>query len=124
VDRSGWDAYRLIAHMDPNKELPPDADEVADAAVWLTYLVRDLPPSIPADLAEPDHAGWCEGAWMMVNCLAQALAFHQNADDTPPGERQRAFEKAMCRFALLIREHISGVEVQTAAQERGQTPRS
>lgn len=123
VDRSGWEAYSLIAHMDPNKELPQDAEKVADAAVWLTTLVRDPSPSIPADLTEPEYAGWCEDAWMMVHCLAQALASHQNPDDTSPGEHQRAFEKAMGRFAILIREHISGIEVQTAAQQRGVWPR-
>ena len=59
---------------------------------------------------------------MMVNCLAQALAYHQSPNDTPPGERQRIFEKAMRRFAILIRERIIGTEVQTAAQQRGVWP--
>lgn len=121
VDRSGWDALDLIEYPET---FPSDAVEVADAAVWLTTLFRDLPPSIPADLAEPDHAGWCEYAWMMVDCLARALAEHQNPDDIPPGEYQRAYEKAMGRFAILIREHISRIEVQTAAQQRGVWPRS
>ncbi|MBV9711824.1 MAG: hypothetical protein JO011_13040 [Ktedonobacteraceae bacterium] len=122
VDRSGWDAYGLIARMGDRSPLAPDAEEVADAAVWLTSLVRDLPPSLSPDLAEHDQVLWCGSAWMMVDCLAQALASHQSPDDPPPGERQHAFEKAMCRFAILIREHIVGTEVQTAAQQRGAWP--
>lgn len=124
VDRSGWDAYGLIARMDAGYPLAPDAEEVADAAVWLTYLVRELPPSPSPDLAEDDQVSWCGFAWMMVDRLAWALAYHQSPDDTPPGEHQRAFEKAMHHFAILIREHISGIEVQTTAQERGVWPRS
>lgn len=122
VDRSGWDAYGLIARMGVGHPLLPDADEVADAAVWLTYLVRDLPPSLSSDHTERDQVFWCGSAWMMVDCLAQAIAYHQSPDNAPPGERQRIFEKAMRRFANLIREHIVWTEVQTTAQQRGIWP--
>ncbi|HEU5375194.1 MAG TPA: hypothetical protein VFV38_07135 [Ktedonobacteraceae bacterium] len=117
VDRSGWEAYDLITRKGISQPLSPDAEYVADAAVWLTSLVRDLPPSLPPDIAEHDHVLWCGSAWMMVDCLAQALASHQSPDDTPPGERQHVLEKAMRHFSILIREHIIGTEFQTAFQQ-------
>ncbi len=122
VDRSGWDAYHQIAHMDPRKGLPPDADEVADAAVWLTYLVRDIPPQMLTDPAESDDAHWSGCARMIVDRLANALAYHQSFNDSSPDRRQQAHDNAMRRFAIIIRERITGAEVQAAAQQRGVWP--
>ncbi len=119
VDRSGWDAYSLIARMGDGHPLPPDADNVADAAVWLTYLVRDSPrPSMPPDPIENDNAPWSVSAWMLVDRLAQALAYHQSFDASSPGRSQQGFENAMRRFASTIRERITSAEVQAAYEAR------
>lgn len=124
VDRSGWYAYSLIAQMDPNKQLPPDATEVADAAVWLTTLVRDIPShGLPDPLEDDDgDMDWGASAWMMLHCLAFALAYHQNFDDSSSDKHQQAYEDAMRRFAITIREHISGAEVQAAARQKAVWP--
>ena len=122
VDQSGWDAYALIARMDPGKDLPPDANEVADAAVWLTYLVRDFPLQMPPDPTESDDVSWSGSAWMIVDHLAYALTSHQSVDESSPNRRIDAFGNAMRRFAITIRERITGIEVQAAVHQRGIWP--
>jgi hypothetical protein len=122
VDRSGWDAYALIARMDGRHSLPPVTDNVTDAAVWLTDLVRDIPSQTPPDLTENDEIPWSSSAWMLVNCLAHALVDHQSFNTSIPSERQQAFDSAMHRFAIAIRERITNAEIQAAAQQRGIWP--
>ncbi|MGZ6388229.1 MAG: hypothetical protein ACXWQZ_03090 [Ktedonobacterales bacterium] len=119
VERASWAAYSLIARMGTDHPLPRDAEEVADAAVWLAYLVRDMPLQTPPDPAEHDDVNWSDSAWMVVGCLAQAVACKLCFDDSLPGTRKEAFDEAMHRFAIIVREHISGGEVQAAAQQRG-----
>jgi hypothetical protein len=60
---------------------------------------------------------WGVSAWMMLHCLANAPAYHQNVDDVSPGKRQQAHDDAMRQFAITVREHITAAEVQTAAQQ-------
>lgn len=122
VDRAGYAAYSLIARMGDEHALPRYADEVADAAVWLTNLVRDMPSQTPADPAEHDKTCWGDSAWMVVDRLACAVVSKQQKDDSVPGKRREAFAQALQRFALIVREHISGVDVQVAAQQSGAWP--
>ena len=118
VEQAGWNAYSLIAHIDDGPPLPPDANEVADAAVWLTHLVQDMPPQTSPDPVTNNETSWSNSAWMIVNCLAHALAHHQGFNDNMPGEHQQTFDVVMHRFASAIRERITAAEVQAAAQQR------
>lgn len=124
VDRSRWEAYDLIAHRGNRSPLPPDAEDVADAAVWLTYLIRDFPPHLPPDLAESNDVPWSGSAGEVVTCLARALAHYQSLDNGSPDRHQQAYDHALHRFAMTIRERIPGAEVQAAAQLSGLLPLS
>lgn len=83
----------------------------------------------PPDPAENDDVNWGDSAWMLVGCLAHAVASKQSFDDSLSDKRraalyQQVFDEAMRGFAIIVREHISGGEVQAAAQQRGVWPSS
>ena len=126
VYRSSWDAYDLIAQMNPNDIPALAANEVADAAVWLAELVRDIPPRGHPDLRAGDDGDgdWGGYAWMMLNRLADARRYHQNCDERSSGKRQEAHDEAMRHFARTIREHITGAQVRAAAQQSAVWPLS
>jgi hypothetical protein len=121
----GVDVYRLIEDLDESPLVAPEVEEVVTAAIWLTNLVVEIPPQIPPD--EILHDDLLEqGTWCLVDHLAHAQALHQGwggSDDDPPEGYQHAYAEAMRRFAITIREGITGAQVQTAAQQRGIWPR-
>jgi len=115
----GAEVYRLIEDLDESHLVAPEVEEVVTAALWLTNLVGEIPPqTLPDDLLE-------QGTWCLVDHLAHAQALHQGwggSDDDPPEEYQHAYAQAMRRFAITIREGITGAQVQAAAQQRGMWP--
>jgi hypothetical protein len=94
-------------------------DHLAHAVIWLTTLVGECPPQvIPDDLFE-------QGSWCLVDHLAHTSALHQrggSSDNESPDTYQHAYAEAMRHFASTVRGHITGVQVQEAAQQRGVWP--
>lgn len=111
VVRFGIDPYDLIENPAESGLVAPWADDVINAAVWLTHFVG-VGEIFP------------EGAWELADRLAHALALHGGwgIDDDPPNGYQHAYAEAMRRFALTIRGQITGAQVQAAAQQSGVWP--
>ncbi|HLW01960.1 MAG TPA: hypothetical protein VKT82_25130 [Ktedonobacterales bacterium] len=122
IMQASLELYELCE--DPAKDYYPFAeamDHLAQAVFWLTGLVDAWsPPRLPDAPDEPfERAIEC-----LVDQAAQAWSLQQVGGDeevAPEGYR-RALASARQRFADVVRQHITGAQVQEAAHKQGLWP--
>ena len=122
IEQANRELYELCE--DPAKDSYPFSeamDHLAQAVFWLTGLVVAWsPPRLPDEHDEQFE----EGIGSLVAQAAQAAALQQaGGDEEVALERYpRALASARQHFADVVRQHITGAQVQEAAHQRGLWP--